>query len=512
VVGPFDGDWYDAAQIYRSWAVKQRWCSKGPRLTRKDSPKWFSETPFMFYTTIGDSAEGTFSMSKNAVIAADHFREYVKWAGFPIPCNWYSWKQYVPGMTSYNVPFGSHRMYHQGRWKGMWPMNIHDGNYPAIGAIKEFTEETKKLRKEGGMVCPYVALEIFDQGPDENSPYAKDARPNVVRDLFGVKRTWSTETAWQACASTKWWQNRMRETCDEMVKREHVGGFYLDVMQGSGLPCYWTPHGHSAAGGDAITTGMWQTVKACREAAQARDPQVIITGENICENVIDVVDGTLQVTLWPENKAHIFAAVYQDYTKRYGTEMSTGVGWKGRFKENFTDDSFFLEAASLFAQGAQIGRMRLRPRDAALSLTEPKQKHMIDFLEQVLGYYKNDTTKMFHAYGQFMRPLTFSEPSPMPMIKYRGTDFRTIWNGIFRNANGELGVFIVNAGRADLQFSSTMDLARHGLTADSVVDVNSITPSGKVTSVYRGAKGTVALKGTIPGRTILMYHIKPTGG
>ena len=42
--------------------------------------------------------------------------------------------------------------------------------------------------------------------------------------------------------------------------------------------------------------------------------------------MIDVIDGTLTVTLWPENKAHLFAAVYQDYVKRYGTEMSTGTG------------------------------------------------------------------------------------------------------------------------------------------------------------------------------------------
>lgn len=196
-IGPFDGDWYDAAQIYRKWALAQSWCNKGPLLTRTDVPKWYKEAPFIFYTAIGDSAKGTHSMAKNAHIAADHFREYLRWAGMPMPANWYSWKQYVPGMTSYNVPFGSHRFYHQGRWRGMTPVNVHDGNYPKIGSIKEYTEETHKLRTEGGMVCPYVALEIFDQGPDENSPYAKQARPHVVRDLYGVKRMWSNETAWQ---------------------------------------------------------------------------------------------------------------------------------------------------------------------------------------------------------------------------------------------------------------------------------------------------------------------------
>ncbi len=509
VAGPFKGDWYDACQIYRKWALKQSWCRKGPLLTREDVPKWYKEAPFIFYTTIADSAEGTFSMPKNMKIAADHFREFLKWADMPLPANWYSWKEYVPGMTSYNVPFGSHRLYHQGRWTNLPPMNIHDGNYPKIGALKAFTEETKKLRAEGGMVCPYVALEIFDQGPDENSPYAGEARPNIVRDLFGVKRTWGNETAWQACTSTPWWQNRMKETCELMVQREGVGGFYLDVMQGAGLPCYWTPHGHSAAGGDAITTGMHKTVEGCFNAAKAQDPETIITGENCTENVIDVVDGTLQVTLWPENKAHMFAAVYQDYVKRYGTELSTGPGWRSRFKNSFDEDAFFIECASLFVQGAQIGRIRLRPRDASLSLTNPDQKHMIDFLEQVLGYYKNDTTKMFHAYGQFMRPLTFNEPSPMPMMKYkRGGDFPTLWSGVFRNVEGELGVFIVNAGKEEMAFQADMELARHGMTQGAVVDVDTIASDGATAPFQRAVRGAVELKGSLPGRGITMFRLK----
>ena len=134
---------------------------------------------------------------------------------------------------------------------------------------------------------------------------------------------------------------------------------------------------------------------------------------------------------------------------------------------------------------------------------------MVDFLNQILGYYQNEITKMFHAYGQFMRPLAFSEPSPMPLIEYQGTEYRTLWNGIFRNPQGELGIFIANAGKQALAFKSTMDLARHGMAADSVVDVDQIPPTAEVTRIHRSVKGSVPLTGTISGRTIIMYHIKP---
>jgi len=508
VVGPFQGDWFDAAQIYRSWATRQSWCRKGPLRTREDVPRWYKESPFEFYTTIADSAEGTHSMPENMVIARDHFREFLQWAGIPLAATWYGWKEYVPGMTSYDVPFGSHRLYNQGRWRNLPAMNIHDGNYPKIGALSAFTRETHRLRAEGGMVCPYVALEIFDQGPSENSPYADQARPSVVRDLFGKKRTWGGETSWQVCCTTPWWQNRLEETCRLMVEREGIGGLYLDTMQGAGLPCYWTPHGHSAAGGDSMTTGMHQLVERCFNAAKKADPMTIITGENCTENVIDVIDGALQVTLWPENKAHLFAVVYQDYVKRCGAEMSTGVGYQGRFTNEYDQDAFFIEAASLFVQGAHIGRLRLRPRDAALSLSNPAQAPMIAFLEQVLGYYKSDASKEFLSYGQFMRPLKFSQPAEMPLMAYsRGGKFPTLWNGVFRNAEGDLGVFVANASRENMPFESTVVLARHGMPVDAVVDVDRMDYTGKITPVQKDVHGSVVLKGTIPGRGITAYRV-----
>ena len=90
---------------------------------------------------------------------------------------------------------------------------------------------------------------------------------------------------------------------------------------------------------------------------------------------------------------------------------------------------------------------------------------MIAFLEQVLGYYKSDASRDFLSYGQFMRPLKFSQPAEMPIMVYsRGGKFRALWNGVFRDAEGNLGVFIANASRQELPFESTMVLDRHGMT------------------------------------------------
>ena len=500
VAGPFSGDWYDACLMYREWALRQTWSRKGPLQTREEVPTWYKESPLYFYTTLEDSAEGEHSWRENLPVAAAHFHEILQWAGIRLPLNIYGWKDYTPGLTSYDVPFNPYRTQNQGRWQGLPCNNAHDGNYPRIGALPEFSETCRALRAAGGMVCPYVALEIFDQGPAENAPYAAEAKPHITRDLYGAMRNWGVETTWQPCAHTPWWQGRIKETVELALQRENIGGFYLDVMQGSALPCYWVPHGHSAGGGASSTIGMHDLTETAYHAVKATDPEAITSGENATENMIDVIDGVLQETLSPENRAPLFAAVYQDYICRYGLEMSTG-----------DPQSFFIECGSLFVEGAQIGRLRLRPRSSALSLTRPEHEPLLSFLEQMIGYYKNSATVKFPAYGQLMRPLTLNRPSPVPTARHQpGGEFPQIMNGVFRSTRGQIGVFLVNVGGDAHVVEAQLDPAAYGFAAGDRIDVDAITPGGAVQRTHTGVDGLVSLSTNLPGHTITMYRLSAT--
>lgn len=94
IAGPFRGDWYDACQIYRKWALQQTWCRKGPLSTREDIPKWYKETPFFFNVQACDSVRGTHSTEKNHALAAADMRKWLEWTGVgKLPVNWYSRQQ-----------------------------------------------------------------------------------------------------------------------------------------------------------------------------------------------------------------------------------------------------------------------------------------------------------------------------------------------------------------------------------------------------------------------------------
>ncbi len=353
VVGPFRGDWYDAAQIYRAWAIKQSWCGKGPLASRKDIPTWYKEAPLFFYSMTNDSATGTHSHEENLQLAAEHFKEWLKWAGLRLPMNLYSWHVYDPALTVSSMPFQLRRPTNAPRWAGLHATYEPSGNYPRIPALPELSRACKSLRDAGGMVCPYVCLQLFDQGPTENAPFTTEAKPHMSRDMYGAMQTYPGMDTWLPCVAEGWWQKRLADECVALLDRENVGGVYLDVMRGTGLPCFWTPHGHPASGGRTMTDGMHALSGAIRDAMKAKDPEAITTGEDSTENMIDVIDGVLyQRTLRPENKVPLFGVVYNDYIPRYGLELSVS-----RPKD------FFIECSSLFVEGAQIGRLRLRPRD-----------------------------------------------------------------------------------------------------------------------------------------------------
>ena len=494
VIGPYEGDWYDACQVYRQWAVEQPWCRKGPLAARADIPDWYKHAPLYLYTVLGDSAQGTHSAEENIPIAEKHFMEFLQWAGVPLPANFYELSQMPPGLTAFDIPVSIYRRPRPGRWEGFSTENTCAGNYPEIPMLAGLSASFERLRDAGGMVCPYFGLELFDPGPTFNAPYAAEAMPHLVRDLYGATRRWGSEAALQPCVVTSWWRDRCKETCVLMQQRENVAGFYLDVMQGCSLPCYWTPHGHTAAGGDSMSRGMHELVEIIADAVKAEDPEAITTGENPSENMIDVTDGFLQVTLHPDNTAPIFATVYQDYILRYGLEVSGS-------------ERFYVECASMFAEGMQVGRLRLRPRSGTLSFQDPAHREKLMFLKQMVDYYKQASAREFLVYGRLLRPLSFSAPSPMPMSSDRGA-FPLVTSGVFRGESGDLGVFVVNASGEDVSFRAALGAGHYGMAEGALAAVHQIASDGTSETVQERASGTLTLAGVLPARHSTLFRIE----
>ena len=462
-IGPFQGDWYDACRMYRKWAVKQRWCERGPLATRKDIPDWYKKSPMMLYTS---SKEGEWRVDETR----DRMIAMLEFIGADLPIDWYTWKKHVPDKTHYNRE-GS-------PWKvpdaRPYPCsNIHDGNYPLMPALPNFAAACKAIRERGGHVKPYVCAKIFDPGLNENSPLAAQAKPHARRHLDGkLVIAERNLVSWGMCYHSPWWRNRMAETVAELIKRENAGGVYFDTFGGGCVECFHTAHGHSHGGGNDPYLGARKISEVVRGAMKKADPHSVMTGENPAETAVDLLDGFLyRWTLWPE-MAPLFATVYGDYVCRNGMTLAPG------------SDGFYIQCAAMFAEGGQVGRFPLHgpphaPGDYLKDFDRgSKHTDQMKFLRKLCRQWRSDASGPYLAYGQLLRPIQFTKPDPMPTASYiEQSKYASAWyrshrdvkeglmtfpalqTGVFKVADGSIGVFIVNVSENPIayEFALTPD-------------------------------------------------------
>ncbi len=515
VVGSFQGDWYDAAMLYRHWATRQSWCRKGKSAERKDIPAWSKTVPLHFYTSIHDSADGTHDKIENQRIAAADAMQWLKWSQSSLVFNWYGWCDDDGSATQNNWPGQSRRKRNRqnDRWYGFVNRHSSFGNYPKQPAVDEFRETARQLRKAGGHLVPYLCATIYDNGSTDNAPYAAVLKNSASRDLFGNVLMYEN-LGWNMCSHCPAWQQRLSDEAQAVIGREKVGGVYLDTIHGMAQPCYWTPHGHSAAGGHCGPGGMHQLIQKVYDDIKKVNPEALVEGEDPAENMIDVQDNILyQRHLRLENKVPLFAAVYGDYIPR------STVG-----KISLADPAFFIECASLFLEGAQVGRLTLRPRPTStvLNFNKPEHQKHFAFLKQIVDYYKLPQARQFFCSGQLLRPVLFNIPVQLPMLAYQSEEvgetdsgatlsenqerfFPALQNGVFRAANGQVGIFLANVSTEAIDFSFTIKPEDYGWKTTNPFLLQQLASDGSSTRLPDSQTDIAA---NLPPRQITLYLIK----
>ena len=497
-IGPFAGDWYDACQIYRNWAVKQVWCSKGPKSTRSDMARWYKEAPVALMTSTewGDS---------DVLKARDSLLKILSVIGMDVPIHWYTWKKHVPEMTDYQSD--------RSKWsvpdKRKYPCsNIHDGNYPTLPALDTFSAVCAELSKAGGHVKPYVCSNIFDPGIDENSPFAAQAKPNTALNVDGGIQygEGSADVAWRMCPHSEWWQGRLSQTAAELVKREHAGGIYFDCFYGGAYQCFSKAHGHAHGGGTAPYLGDRKLATAVRRALKQANADAVMSGESPCETAIDLLDGfQYGYTLGSESglehrQAPLFATVYGDYISRCAQRIQ------------LKSDGFYIQCASLFAEGCQMGRLYVR---YAKDVADPKYADKMAFLGKLARHWKQTAGGKYLAYGRLLRPLKFTQPDPMPDAAYVEPRYnigriavQAVQAAVFQAPDGSFGVFLVNVTDKAIAYSFELAPGRYPVSNSAGYTATQIDQTGRRGTSTRH-DGTVRCGGSVDGRDVAFLEIAP---
>lgn len=240
-------------------------------------------------------------------------------------------------------------------------------------------------------------------------------------------------------------------------------------------------------------------------------PDAGMSGENPCETAIDLLDGFLYAYTVTPLTVPMFASVYGDYIVRYGMTLDR------------KSEVFYTQCATLFTEGAQMGRLSVAPRDKsadARKAFDPESAYAekMSFLRKLAGYWKPDVGAQYLAYGRLLRPLTFDEPRLMPVMSYPASRrlqreghenlvVDALLSGVFRATDGSFGVFIVNVTERPIPFRFELTPDRYPVAKTDVYVVTRVAGNGERGERTR-CKGKIAYDGKIPGRDVVFLEAK----
>ncbi len=408
VLGPFEGDWFDAARIYRKWALTAPWCAKGPIYERADYPRWFARLP---YWTIGH-------LSDESGIE----RELVKREFFKLPnvCHDYGYHN---------------QLYQHDRCPEYFPPRLGSENYARV---------VRELQSKGTRVVPYVMGWLWNMTTESYRTENAEQRAAILGESGGVIWTWAggLEPLAAMCPASTLWREKLVGVSQELVGRYGVDGIYFDYFTVHTTDCFNPDHGHPLGGGNYWTRGVHGLYEQVRTQCQKLNPEVMLCGEDAAEWCIDVLDASYEAG--PYMDAPVYLAVYHGYTQVFGGGLTNKYSppYIGRY----------------WLMGAQAG-----DTNQAYAMARPTD----EYYEKVGPYYRNlircrsEFGLPYLGYGEMLRPPRIY--GDLPTITspggYGPFTLKAVDGSAWLAPDGTVGIFFLNYDETPHQFTWSEDLS-----------------------------------------------------
>jgi hypothetical protein len=455
VVELFEGDWFDAAQIYKAWVSRNTlWWPSGDQQGRPDTPQWMRELPMWALMS------GT---PESVVEPCIRLREYLD---VPMAVHWYNWHE---------IPF--------------------DNDYPHYFPVKEgFAEGVKRLQDNGVRVMPYINGRLWDTDLEDFQTVAfaaackNEAGENYV-EVYG-----SGEKLAPMCPTTEVWQEKVHEIVLRLVGPEYnVDGVYIDQI-GAASPrlCFDKSHGHPLGGGHWwLEDGYWPML----ESLQSRLPDgKMITTECNAEPYCKWMDGYLGWHFQEQDQIPLFAAVYAGNVQIFSRAYRGNDGLAHRMK-----------TAQAFVFGEQLGWINANIVLEDMDVLAPFFRRLCR-LRLALSPYM--------AWGQMARPPAVDGEIPRVTADWAWRDKWEITDdalqrGAWRSDDGALALVFVNVLDEPLPFTLNFDGEVYGFAPETQFTIRPRTEDGPGDPVEKPCSFT--LETNLPAYGAIAYEVVERG-
>ncbi len=395
-----EGDWFDAAQRYRKFALTAPWLERGALETGKKSPRWLLETPLV-----------TLRMHRGPGCAAADLQREAEFFGVPMLVHYY-----------------------------MWHRNAFDADNPFFfPTVPEFRSEVKALQDSGVRIMPYMNFFSADNSlpewPDlENSAVRTDESGAMHRTVWSQHREFV-----QMCAGAPLWR-RLTSILALRMLETGVSGIYFDEI-GMSPPyaCCAANHDHESGDPGTFVAAGHRLFENIRNEAGDFAPECVFASEGAGEPFIADVDTLLTGNSNNPYMKPLFSAVYHDYVLCFG---------RYNFSQEADDARFAGAIASKHAQqfisGFQFGWSRV-PWNLLMERS-PETAGFIRRLAQARHEHW-----CYLACGKMLRPLELDVPAVERRWAMAWNDMTgrvvilpAVMNSVWQCDDASLAVVVVN--------------------------------------------------------------------
>lgn len=376
----FDGDWYDATNIYRDFVRNN--CYWAEEKTDKKTPDWMKDIPFWIMDWVPYDAD-----SKEILPTALRCDEDVIGDN-----DWY--ENAIKIRKEFDTPIG----YHVYNWHQI-PFN---NNYPHfVPARERFLEGYKELKKNDIRVMPYINAILWDTEDDacHEHRFKTSGIKGAVKKADGEPETLVFESKREngepvrlapMCPDGDIWKNMLINLTGEMFKKYDFDAIYLDQIAAR-VPhlCMDKNHSHPLGGGSWWQKGYNDIVKALNEN---KPEDKGFTTECNAEVYTNTLNGFLSWR-WnlSENDVPAFMRIYSDRVVAFGRNTN------GKIK----NDAMYWKynIASEFVCGQQLGW---------INSDIVKKEYRMNFLKK-LARFRFENREFFRNFEVLRPPVVVTD-------------------------------------------------------------------------------------------------------
>jgi hypothetical protein len=455
VVGVFSGDWYDAAQIYRDWALQQSWATGARMAGSGGALDWYDNLALheWIYTYPLCYDVNHFS------IVPDIAQDTSQFVGAPVAMDWIGWER-----------------------RG-WYIDYPDV-FPPKEGWASFEAAVRNVREQGNHVWVVPDATSYSsrlESWSEAEPYAVVNESGEIPSPYSYDECGLTTKLIAMCPATSYWQNRLRQLLLPLAEKN------VDVIQLDGFPvmapkiCTRADHNHPPGGGNWWFQAYKQILEGIKKDARRFNPSIAFSSEGMAEPYLKITDSVWDpfTTGWsPQSVEPVFAnaaqvgliplwhAVYHDYAL-----IQSGISFSNRNAPSGAEGygsyrDYYVRGFGLALIWGEIPTTWYG--DERLSeLNEPEEQEMAEYLKRIVNARRTYAAP-FLVGGRMLRPPDIKVPgfqiAGAKRIPYTSSDFPSftspsVLSSLWKASSGDAGYILTNISHSPVTFDLSIDAA-----------------------------------------------------